>query len=415
MALWWLGQFVIKDESQHTHANFKGLRNNVAAGEFDLEDLEVALNVEVNDKGVVQRRKGYSAAVVAGSFHSLWSGGGVCLAVSGTTLYRIAPGYATTALRTDLTANLPVSYYAINDRVYYSNGVQTGVVDATRHRTWGLERPAKISATAISGSFRAGLYQFAMTYVRSDGQESGASVAGVLELTSPGGFRFSNLPVSADPDVTSKALYISTWDGTQLYLCGVVSASATSFDVDDPRSATDLLTTQHLLPPPAGEIVSYHNGRMLVASGSHLHPSQAYAYELFDRREVIPFESRITTVAPVTGGAFVGTETQVVYLAGDDITRSSYVVKADYGVIPGTLARAQADGVGEGAAGTAFAVASKQGMCVLGDGGAFKNLTQDRFGYPATPAGAGLVRRHRGMHQYVSVLRGTETAANQHI
>lgn len=407
---------MIRDEEQVIHKDFSGLRNNVAAGEFDRSDLQVALNVEINDRRVIQRRTGFSEPVVAGSTHSLWAGAGVCLAVQGSSLLRVASGYATTTLRSDLTPNLPMSYYAVGARVYYSNGVQTGAVDEGRSRSWGLEVPARISAQEISGSFRAGRYQFALTYVRSDGQESGAPAAGVLDLAAPGGFRFSALPVSSDADVLEKNLYLSSWNGEVLYLRARLAADETTIDVTAPGPETAFLQTQHLSPPPAGEIVSYYNGRMVVAEGAQLHPSMPYSYELFDRREVIRFDSRTGMVAPVRGGVFVGTETQIVFLRGGDLSEVVYDVRAQYGVIPGTLAEAQADTVGEGADGKSYVVASKQGLCLLADGGAFKNLTQERFSYPSTAAGSAIVRRHRGMNQYVAVLRGgTETAANQHI
>lgn len=407
---------MIKDEDQIVHKDFTGLRNNVAAGEFDRSDLEVALNVEINDRRVIQRRKGYGVPAVEGAYHSLWAGSGVCLAVSGASLVRIAPGYATTALRTDLASNRPCSYFSVGARVFYSNGLQTGIVENGANRTWGIEPPDLLVATQIGGSFRAGRYQFVMTYLRGDGQESGASLAGQLELSTQGGFRFADLPVSLDPGVVGKVIYLSTWNGRLMYQAASIRNADTSCDIVDPVPASYPLETQHLLPAPAGDIVSHYNGRMLVASGSLLHPSVAYSLELFDRREVIQFESRINAVAPVTGGLFVGTEHQIVYLAGADVVGASYDVKATYGAIFGTLAEAQADTIGEGASGKSFALASKQGLCVLGDGGAFKNLTQDRFSYPVTAAGAGLVRRHRGMNQYVSVLRGgTEAAANQHI
>lgn len=407
---------MIKDEEQIVHKDFTGLRNNVAAGEFDRSDLEVALNVEINDRRIIQRRKGFGAAVVEGAYHSLWAGAGVCLAVSGSDLVRIAPGYATTSLRTDLAANRPCSYASVGGRVFYSNGLQTGIVENGASRTWGIEPPDRLAASQIGGSFRAGRYQFVMTYLRNDGQESGASLAGQLELSTTGGFRFSDLPVSTDPSVIGKVIYLSTWNGVLLYQAASILNADTTCNIVDPVPASYPLQTQHLLPAPAGDIVSHHNGRMLVASGSLLHPSVAYSLELFDRREVIQFESRINAVAPVTGGVFVGTEHQIVFLAGADVVSATYDVKATYGAIFGTLAEAQADTIGEGTSGKSFALASKQGMCVLGDGGAFKNLTQERFSYPVTAAGGGLVRKHRGMNQYVAVLRGgTETAANQHI
>lgn len=406
----------MRTEEQHTHTNFKGLRNNVAAGEFDLEDLEVAQNVEINDKNIIQRRKGFAATSIVSACHSLWSGAGVCLLASGTSLLRVSPGYSTTVLRSDLTPNAPVSYYAIGDRVYYSNGQQTGVVEAGRARSWGLPVPGRIAATATSGNYRAGRYQFALTFQRNDGQESGASVAGVLELSAPGGFRFTNLPVSSDPDVAAKTLYLTAWQGERLYAVAQMSNATTSIElVDDTQNLTFALQTQHLSPAPAGQIVSNYNGRMVVASGSTLHMSRPYSPELFDRREVIQFESRIGAVAPVNGGVFVGTEQQIVFLEGSDLSEVSYRVRADYGVVPGTLVRLPSDSIGQGADGVAYIVASRDGVCALADGGGFKNLTQERFSYPPTAAGAGMFRRHRGMQQYVAVLRGTGAAANVHI
>ena len=44
--------------------------------------------------------------------------------------------------------------------------------------------------------------------------------------------------------------------------------------------------------------------------------------------------------------------------------------------------------------------------------GKFQNLTQARYAYPMQERGAGVVRRHRGMIQYLSTLRGAETAGN---
>jgi len=405
----------LRDEEPVTYQNFSGLRNNVAAGDFDTSDLEVALNVDLNDKGVVSRRKGFGTAVLAGSYHSLWSGAGVCLAVTDTSLKRILPGYTATTLRSNLTAGRRMAYVGVGARAYYSNGVDTGVVENGASRSWGIARPPRISATAISGTLRAGRYQFAMTYVRSDGQESGAPRAGVLELTAFGGFRFSSLPVSTDSGVLTKVLYLSKVNGETLFRKAEIAADETSLDVTDDDVSSLVLRTQHLNAPPAGDVLAVYNGRLLSASGSYLSYSEPYAYELFDPRLVLVFESAVKMIAPVKGGVFVGTDKETVFLQGDDIGNSSLEHKADYGVVPGTLAYAQASAFGEGSQSGLLAVwASTQGACVGADGGAFRNLTQERFAYPKQPQGAALFRQHRGMNQYLTVMQGTETAGNVH-
>jgi len=406
----------IRSETDVTFQKFSGLRNNVAESSFKLDDLSVALNVDLNDDGVVSRRKGFSAPEIVGDYHSLWSGAGVCLAVSGTTLNRILPGYTATALRTDLTTGRRLSYYAVGNRAYYSNGVETGVVESGEDRSWGIVPPGRISATAVSGTLRSGRYQFTLTYERLDGQESGSPLAGVLELSEPGGLRFSDLPVSTDPGVTAKILYISKVNGETLFRRAAIAADATTFDVTDDWLSLVPLRTQHLSAAPPGDIVSSYNGRMLVANGPYLRYSEPYAYELFDARRVLTFDSAIKMVAPVEDGLFVATENSTVFLKGDDIALSAMLPKAEYGVIPGTLAFTQASSFGDGSqSGTLAVWASKEGLCVGTGGGVFRNLTQDRFAYPKQPQGAALFRQHRGTNQYLAVLQGAEIAGNIHV
>jgi hypothetical protein len=411
-----MGEYVmIREEADHTHKEFSGLRNNVAPGEFDLSDLEVALNVEVNDKRVVQRRKGYSSPVVGGSYHSLWAGAGVCLVATGASLVKVSADYSVATLRADLAPSRPISYHAVGARAYYSNGVDTGVVENGESRSWGLEVPPPIAATATVGSLRAGKYQFALTYIRDDEQESGASLAGTLELSASGGLSFE-LPVCPDQSVVSKALYVSKVDGETLFRRAVIENEVVSFTVLNQGNSTLALTTQHLGPAPSGDVISSYNGRMLSAIGSTLSYSEPYAYELFDRLGVISTESTIHMLAPVEGGVFVGTEDATVFLRGNDMGSMEYKIAADYGVIPGTISRLQTDVLGDGARnGTAYIWASKNGVCVGFDGGGIVNLTQDRFAYPTSDRGATVVRRHRGMNQAVVVLAGTEAAGNIHI
>jgi len=75
-----------QDEDLREHAEFRGLRNNVDAAGFDLGDLEVGLNIDIDDARFLKFRKGYSAVVAAGAYSSLWAAGSMCLAVIGNAL-----------------------------------------------------------------------------------------------------------------------------------------------------------------------------------------------------------------------------------------------------------------------------------------------------------------------------------------
>src|SRR5574340_1597454 len=208
---------------------FTGLRNDVQSERMEAGDLVAADNVNIDSSGQLSRREGRTLAL-AGDYHSLWAAGDVCLMVGGTTLYRVAPGYTTTALRTGLTAGAKMAYQAINERVYWSNGRESGVIEAGASRSWGLAVPAhQGTATATAGSLAAGTYQWAVTYLRDDGQESGTGLAGVITLTEEGGIALSDLPVSSDANATLlKVLYLTECNGSVLYEAATLDADATT-------------------------------------------------------------------------------------------------------------------------------------------------------------------------------------------
>lgn len=398
-------------------ASFKGLRNNVDPESFSPEDLVTALNVDIDDAGGISRRKGFSSPVVAGVDRALFAAGSVCLGVGSNALKLIQPDWSTTTLRSGLAASRPLSYAAVGNRVFWSNGVETGCVQDGVSRTWGLEVPAAPEAAAVSGTLRAGTYQYVITYLREDGQESGASKAGTITLAAVGGISLSPIAVSDDPSVVYKVVYVTAVDGETLYRYGVAANADTSFVIRGPRAGASPLSTQFLRPAPAGDHIGYGNGRMLVAADSRLYPSEPFAPELFDLRRSVPFLDRITLLAPLSGkdaGIWIGTASQIIWVSGEGPETWAYDVKAEYGVIPGTayysdssvLAPEPTDPV------PVVFFGSRQGLCVGRPGGVLLNLTEDRFAYPVMDRGAALVRRHRGMVQCLMSLQGTEVAGN---
>jgi len=395
-------------------SSFLGLRNNVDAASFSREDLVAALNVDVLDDLSVSRRKGFSPALTTAIDRCLWASGAVCLGVGSNSLKLVNPDYTTKTLLTGLTAERPVSYTAVGERVFWSNGAQKGVVQNSANRSWGIEVPDQPVATAGSGELMAGIYQYAVTYLRSDGQESGASLAGTLTLSAAGGIDLSAVSVSTDATVTHKAIYVTSVGGETLYQAGVIPNADTTFAIREPRMGASPMLTQFLQPPPAGDHIAYQNGYLLVANGARLYPSEPYAPELFDYRQAVPFTGRITMVAPVKGGVWVGLDDQIGWIAGDTPEMWDFKPAADYGVIPGTLWFADAGVLGDGQSSGEMAAlfASKHGLCVGMPGGRLINATEARFAYPVQAQGAGITRRHRGTTQFLVTMQGAETAGN---
>jgi len=397
------------------HAEFSGLRNTVPNNRFGLDDLEAAVNVDVDDSKRVALRHGRGALLLSGAYKSLWSDGAIALAVkSQTSLMRIFPDWSEAALRAGLMPGLDMSYAANDSRVFYANGADSGIIQDGASRTWGLNIPTgQPEAEAIGGLLEAGRYQFAVTYLRADRQESGTPPAAVIDLTVDGGIRLTEIPVSADPGVTLKIVYFSKKNDETLYRAGVIPASATTFDYQVEASMQVSLMTQHLRPPPAGHYVDVFNGRTLVGHESTLYYSEPYSLELFDLRKNHQLNGRMTMLAALDGGVYVSTPTGIMWLDGLDPTKWVYRKLKDYGALRGALYFCSRDMVLDGQGQKTVAVfATSQGVCVGEDGGVITNLTQSRYLYPIQDRGALVVRRYRGFTQGLTVFQGTERAAS---
>jgi len=402
-------------EGLEEYASFLGLRNTVSPESFSKQDLATCLNCDIDDSLGISRRKGYSAPVTAAVDRDLWASGSVCLGVGSNSLKLVNPDWTTTTLRSGLTASKSLSYTFVGDRVFYSNGVELGCVQNGAHRTWGLDAPGVPVAATTGGSLPAGWYQYAVTYLRDDGQESGARKAGTIDLADIGGISLSSISVSSDPTVTHKVIYATpTAGGTTLYRAGVIANADTDFVIRDPRMGSSPLVTQFLSAPPAGDFIGYYGGVMMVAKGARLYPSEPYAPELFDLRKAVPFSSSVTMIAPVKEGVWVGTNDQIIWLAGNTPEAWTHRVVAEYGAIPGTLTFGDGELFGDGSlAGDPIAFfATKRGLCAGRPNGTITNLTQHRFAYPIQPKGAAIVRRHRGIAQLLCTMQGAETAGN---
>lgn len=400
--------------------DFRGLRNNVGANTFVPGDMVEALNIDIDDALNVHRRRGFSTSVTTAVDRSIWAHAAICLGVGSNALKLVNPDYTTKTLRSGLAAGRPLSYAVLGDRVFWSNGVETGVVQDGQNRTWGLDVPGTAVGTAVGGTLPAGAYQYTTTYLRDDGQESGAGLAGTITLSSNGGIALSAIPVSSDPSVTYKAIYLTSSGGEILYAVGVIANTETTFAVREQRKLGSPLLTQFLQPPPPGDFVAESRGHLLVATGSYLYPSEPYSPELFDLRRRVPFEDVITMIAPINDGSrmrmhglYVGTRSHLIWVQGDSPTNWEYRVLAQYGVIPGTLFFGDGDLLGGGDSKEKIAYfATERGLCAGKIAGNFVNLTESRFAYPIQQYGAGVVRRHRGTAQYLCTMQGAEIAGN---
>jgi len=388
---------------------FTGLRNDRPLERLGPTDLSVAENIDIDNSGAIALRDGFTAVptVPAAPTHSAWADGaelysdgqpGAAFYVQGTVLYRLNADLTGTAIMSGLTADMPMFYKKVLDRIYFTNGKESGIYENGSVRSWGLSVPYPPGVTEIAGGgMLAGSYQIATTFVRSDGQESGATLAERIDIATDGAGLELGLPKSIDPDVVSKNVYLSTRNGDVLFLAMTVPNATLSASYMNDTSELNLpLLTQFMGPPPAGQVIGFYRNVLYVASGDVVYPSEEYNYELFDLRKFIPFDGRITMFATLDGiadgGIFVGTDRSCGILVGKGMSQFEYVPKVDYGAIEGSMVMVDGSLYGDNSNGARLLPVwlTSRGICVGLPSLEIKNLTRTVYSIPAAGRGASL-------------------------
>lgn len=392
-----------RDQDVVLYSSFNGLRNDVTPERYGSGDLFIASNCDLDKSGRLSRRAGFTKQL-AGAVHSIWADDEqtICMFASGNQLNRMATDYSSAPLRTLAGVGARISYSKVNDEVFFSNGVDTGVIQNGTARTWGIAVPPLPSPSVTVGYMPAGDYQFTMTYMRAEGQESGAPLAGVIAVPDGAGVKFA-LPVSADPGVASKILYLTTANSEELFMAIVVANASTSTTyIGDTTELSTPLKTQFLQPAPAGQLVAYYRGRMFVAVGDTLYPSEPYAYEWFDYRNYIQLSGKITLLATMEdkersgdaqhSGFFVGTDRSCGIIVGTAPSDFQYVPKTNYGAIMGALDYVDGSVFGDNSLGARSLPMwlTTQGLCVGKPDMEIQNLTRTKYGFTAAGQGAAL-------------------------
>lgn len=91
-------------------------------------DLAIAYNVDIDNFGRVEMRRGLTATDRTESVNSIFCDGGECLYTSGSALYRLNPDYTRTGVRSGMTATARCYFCQIANKIYYMNGFESGYV-----------------------------------------------------------------------------------------------------------------------------------------------------------------------------------------------------------------------------------------------------------------------------------------------
>ena len=322
-------------------------------------------------------------------------------------------GSTATTITNDVSAMLSTSRLSgvfLNNKTYWSNGLETGVVVGVGNRSWGLAIPSHQPVLTIGvGQLKAGRYLVAVVYVRDDGQEGPATKSAIMELVDIGGIVFDDIPVSTDVGVSKVAIYLSTTDSPTLrYLVAVDNGTTTFTYSGDGHELGRELISQFLVKPPSGSILAYHHGRILIASGEVIWFTEPLQFELINPTTgFIALPAPITLLASVQGGVYCATQFETFFLAGTSPEDMILQSVAGYGVVPGTMVMTDASMFGDGSISGAAAVwTSNRGVCVGFPGGIVQNLTQSRYSFPTGQQGAAIFREYDGQQHYICTQQG---------
>jgi hypothetical protein len=380
----------------------------------NLVALREADNVDLLADGKLARRGG-RAKVYTGAPHSLWRDGHLpfALFVDGTALRAFyGPGQVV-----DLAAvaTRECSYALVDDKVYWSNGLDTGIVTVDGDvLPWGCPQPPgqpTLTAVAGTGGLHAGRYQVAITYLTGSGEESGTGAAVLVDVAEGGGIALSGIP-TPPASVSVIRVYVTQADGDVLYqavdLTPGVGSAMLNFGV-----RRKPLATQFLEPMPAGRIVRWLNGRVYVATadGSMVW-SEALRYGLTNLRRNSIGYGRIAMMEPIGAGGdgaglFVADQKRTYWLGGNDPANFTRRIVYHASAIPGTAVRVPASLLGLDQTGEALYWLAEDGVGMVGlPGGTVQPQRGRQVVAPKATGGASLWREQEGRRQVLTALKG---------
>lgn len=118
---------------------YRGIRNTVAPERLKSDELEAAVNVDLDDAGQLRRRRGYKRRAT-GRWHSLWNAGGTILGVKDGWLGVVGNGFAHTPLLQVGADKL--AFITVADTTYFSSLQIGGKFKAGAVLPWAVRASA---------------------------------------------------------------------------------------------------------------------------------------------------------------------------------------------------------------------------------------------------------------------------------
>jgi hypothetical protein len=390
---------------------FPGIVTDQEPFEIGLNGFVTAENVDLNKTQKPSRREGYSS-FYAGTIEVAWGDDEIFLFIEGGYLKSLQAD-ASAEIITELSANSKflTATRAYDDRLYWTTGIDSGVIEGGNNRPFGVLKPGSFVVEEDSGSMPEARYLLGLAYVNSRGVEGPLSYA-VLDTTGGVTITIPHTPLELlAQDIEYVRMFVSYPDGEQPYRAGEIAVGDATYmtysgdttDLGIPAEAFNLSNM------PVGGFIEDHGARIWTSREDRLYFSNPYSELTNLLTQFMPFSATITGIGSVSGGLYVGTTDAVYFMEGSDPDRMGLSERLPYGMIPGTLVKADGRRVGEGANTKVLLWATERGFCMGTPGrrgeGEVTNLTEHRVGTLTGHTGTAILRRANGQNHLMTVLR----------
>lgn len=338
-----------------------------------------ALNVDIGPSGDFNMRPG-ARRVTATKYASLWRSpvhGDVFGEVDGQWV-KIADDWTHTALAT--IGDAPVYHLELNQKVLAAGVAGIFQFNGTEAVPLTIQNPGApilvANESGLAASLPGGSYGFAVAWMRGDTE----SQLSATVRASGTGFTVT-FPMCLDSTVTAYRLYMTSHEGAELRRVEDYPRVVGSVAISTLPEFGKGPAFERMEQMPTGKYLGFWRGRLLTASANVLRFSEPLAYHIHDPRHgFVQMPQRITFVAPVAGGLWVGQVDHVAFLRGDSPASLSLERKRVSAPVPGSSTIVGQDIAGEFAAqGDAALWLSETGYVIGAASGEFQELHKTRL------------------------------------
>lgn len=360
---------------------FLGVRNQSPARSIPDNALTAAVNVDIDDAGILTQRRGYVKSLTVTSITASYTmQNGTSFIVANGNLYRIDEG-----LNLHLLGPSTAKHFCDYAHVLFTDDGLRIRADVVNHLYIPDPQSNSLNLYAAPGNWPAGQYSAVVTYTTNLGVEGPTGPPAVIDIIE--GQRVGITPPTDHQGFTS-TVYMTDANGSVYF-----SPAGRIIDPD--------LLAGDSFPEGVGEI-AWYNASLYVAipqdGNTMIGYSFPYRYHIFDWIEhyfVVP--GVVRAMHGSQNGLLICTDAAIFEYDGAVLK-----ILADYGVPPGSAMLRYPDTED-------VYIYSYNGVCKYPG---FENLTETKCSFPAGKKVSTATIIRDGMEQFIVLTDGSGTAYN---